>query len=291
MRPLQVIKLNKMSYIYWNNFIDFWRFLPPFEFTNPNPIAPNNLIGGWTNPNLTPINGTLSLNDLTLQYLPEPWWGNNGNHALESVVINYNPAGLNEAYWGVNANQHYNHSRGLYGFADYSSFIDNEVLTVSNRFPGKYTFHFSNRAKRIFDSLNRNGVTLTENKLENHLSIELAPWYTPQSNLIFPYIIANIQNVYANCILFAANESTRIINPALNRKVIIRASRDSLLNLIPYFGTHVIIYDKTTPSGNGRWFKFSLNAIPNIEFICIWGPKSRNDFPPNSELDIILNNL
>lgn len=280
-----------MSYAYWNNFIDLWRHLPPIEFTNPHPIAPHTLIGGWTNPNQNPIFGTLSMNDLTLQYLPEPWWGNNGTHDLESVVINYNPAGLDNIYWGVHANQHHNHSGTLFGFMDYSSFINNEVLTASNRFPGKYTFHYSNRAKRIFDSLNRIGVPLAGINLENHLSIELAPWYTPQSNLIFPYIRINIHNIYTNCILFAANESIRIINPILNSKVIIRASRDSVLKLLPHLGRHVIVYDNTTPSGNGRWFKFRLNAIPNIEFICIWGPKSRNDFPPSSDLDIILNAL
>jgi len=279
-----------MSYTYWNNFIDFWRYLPPAGYTNPYPTA-YTLIAGWTNPNQSPIFGTLSMRDLSLQYLPEPWWGNNRTHDLESVVINYNPAGLDRNYWGVQANQHYNHSRTLFGFMDYSSFINNEVLTASNRFPGKNTFHYSNRAKRIFDSLSRIGVPLAGRRLENHLSIELAPWYTPKSNLIFPYLRINIDNIYANCILFAANESTRIVNPVLKNKVIIRASKNSVLNLLPHLGHYVIIYDETTPSGNGRYFKFRLNTIPNIEFVCIWGPNSRNDFPPSADLDIIMNAL
>jgi hypothetical protein len=280
-----------MSYIFWNNFIDTWRCLPPNEYLNHLPLAPYNLLLGWTNPNLLPLYGTPNQRDLSLQYLPEPWWGNNGNYPLESVVLNYNPAGLSDNYYGNNAQQHFTNSRALFGFHHYSDFINNEVLVRSRRFPGKDTFHYSNRANRVFDSLTRNGIPLVGNNLENHLSIELAPWYTPNSNLILPYIMLNAVSVYNNCIMFAANESRRIINPILRNKVIIRASRDSILGLLPSFGPHRIIYDQTTVSGNGRWYKFILNAIPNIEFICIWGPKSRNDFPPNHDLDEILIHL
>ena len=280
-----------MSYYFWNNFIDTWRNMPPNEYLNPHPVAPYNLLNGCTNPNLVPLYGTVNQGDLSLQYLPEPWWGNNGSHPLESVVLNYNPAGLSTNYYGNNAQQHFTNSRALFGFPIYSDFINNEVLVRSRRFPGKDTFHYSNRAKRVFDSLTRNNITLAGSNLENHLSIELAPWYTPNSNLILPYIGLNTLSVYNNCIMFAANESRRIQNPILKNKVIIRASRDSILRLLPHFGLHIIIYDQTTTLGNGRWFKFSLNAIPNIEFICIWGPKSRNDFPPNGDLDEILNRL
>lgn len=280
-----------MSYLFWNNFIDTWRNLPPNEYLNPHPVAPYDLLNGWTNPNLTPIYGTVNQGDLSLQYLPEPWWGNNGNHPLECVVLNYNPAGLNYNYHGNNAAQHFNNSRALFGFQSYSDFINCEVLNRSLRFPGKYTFHYSNRARRVFDSLTRNSIALAGNNLENHLSIELAPWYTPNSNLILPYVRFNTASIYKNCIMFAANESMRIHNHILRNKVIIRTSKDSILKLLPSFGLYSIIYDRTTKSGDGRWFKFSLHAILNVEFICIWGPKSRNDFPPNLDLDQILNNL
>jgi hypothetical protein len=73
--------------------------------------------------------------------------------------------------------------------------------------------------------------------------------------------------------------------------VIIRTNKKYIKTLLPYLGPHVIIYDRTTHSGCGRWFKFILCAIPDVEFICIWGPKSRNDFPPDIDLDQILNNL
>lgn len=280
-----------MSYIFWNNFIDTWRNLPPNEYLNHFPLAPYNLLLDWTNPNLLPLYGTPNRGDLSIQYLPEPWWGNNGNYPLESVVLNYNPAGLSDNYYQNNAQQHFTNSRALFGFHNYSDFVNNEVLVRSRRFPGKDTFHYSNRANRVFDSLTRNGIPLAGNNLENHLSIELAPWYTPNSNLILPYIMLNAVSVYNNCIMFAANESRRIINPILRNKVIIRASRDSILGLLPSFGPHRIIYDQTTASGNGRWYKFILNRIPNIEFICIWGPRSRNDFPPNHDLDEILIHL
>lgn len=280
-----------MSYNFWNNFVDTWRTLPPKEYLNPKPVAPYNLLNGWTNPNLEPLYGTVNLGDLSLQYLPEPWWGNNGSHPLEAVVLNYNPAGLNTNYYGKKAQQHFTKSGALFGFHNYSDFINHEVLKRSQRFPGKDTFHYSNRAKRVFDSLTRNSITLAGSNLENHLSIELAPWYTPNSNLILPYIGLNIKSVYYNCIEFAANESRRILNPILKNKVIIRASRNSILRLLPHFGLHKILEDKTTTLGYGRWFRFSLNQIPNIEFICIWGPMSRNDFPPNGDLDEIVNHL
>jgi hypothetical protein len=280
-----------MSYIFWNNFIDTWRTLPLIEYLNPSPLAPYRFLHRWTNPNLLPLYGTSNHGDLSLQYLPEPWWGNNGHYPLESVVLNYNPAGLSDNYYGISAQQHFTNSSALFRFHHYSDFVNNEVIWRSKRFPGKYTFHYSNRANRVFDSLYNNGITLVGNNLENHLSIELAPWYTPNSNLILPYIVRNAVSVYNYCILFAANESRRIINPILQNKVIIRASRDSILGLLPFFGPHTIIYDKTTASGNGRWYKFILDAIPDIEFICIWGPRSRNDFPPIHDLDEILINL
>jgi hypothetical protein len=278
-----------MSYTYWNTFIDTWRSLPHKEYINAFPLAPYHIINGWENPNLLPLYGTDGGLDLSLQYLPEPWWGNDGSSPLESVIINYNPAGLNKAYFGASSAQHYMHSSHLYGFPNYSDFIKNEVSICSTRFPRKYKFHFSDRANRVFGSLTRNRVHLVGSALKNHLSVELAPWYTPTSNLIRPYILRNIKSVYDNCILFAANESRRIHNTVLKNKVIIRASRDFILSLLPYFGSYTTSADRTTISGNGKWFSFSLDDIPGIEFVCIWGPKSRNDFPSHTDLDEILN--
>jgi len=277
-----------MSYQYWNNFIDSWRGLNLLECLNTAPAEEFQSLLGWSNPNLMRLYGTENNNDLSLQYLPEPWWGNNGTSPLESVIINYNPAGLNDNFYGQNAEQHITNSNGLFGFNNYSDFINNEVLTQSSRFPGKYHFHFSTRARRIFESLNRNHVTLLGNGLQNHLSIELAPWYTPKSKFIEPYIMLNADIIYRQCIVFAADRSMLIHNPVLKNKVIIRASKNFTEKFLQYCGEYNVLRDYTTNSGNGRFFKFSLNSIPNIQFISIWGIRARNDFPANIDLDEIL---
>ena len=288
-----------MSYAYWNNFVDHWRNLPLAKYVNGNQLTAIPDIFGWTNPNLFPLYGTENQQDFALQYLPEPWWGNDGNNPLESVVINYNPAGLNNGYFGVKALQNINQSRNLFGFNSYADFINSEVANQAVNFPGKFQFHYNKRAYPVLSALNLNP------NFENHLSVELAPWYTPKSNLIIPYIDNNLNNVYNNSLLFAANESRRINNKTLNNKVLVRTSKNEFDRLLTRMTNSGIIngYGITTegsvpipqfPLGSGSYCKFEIHdpIINGIEFIAVWKPKpgySTNDFPLIPQLTWIFN--
>ena len=80
-----------MYYQFWNDFIDFWRSQPNFKATSPNPFYSGH--ADWSHPNAPQVlyNSNKIPNDLSFEYLPEPWWGNSGTEPLNSVVINYNP--------------------------------------------------------------------------------------------------------------------------------------------------------------------------------------------------------
>jgi len=279
-----------MSYLYWNDFVDHWRKLPPIEYINPVSVAPYNLLSGWRNPNLTPLLNSITIADFSLQYLPEPWWGNNGVHVLNSVVINYNPGNGSRI-------QHNAHSSGLFGFANYQSLADNEATGATNRFAGTNSFHRSKRAIRIFNTLTRIGIPLHgHHNLQNHLSIDLIPWHTHYSLTIGPYINTNLQSIFDNCIIFSANESLRIQNTKLKNKVILRLSGNMTINLLKDFVRHgictytIINPIGYTPSAKGRFFKFKINSIQNVEFISIWA-KIGVGFPPNDDMDWIFNNI
>jgi len=285
-----------MSYNYWNNFIDNWRAFPHTEYINPTPLAPYNLILGWNNPNLTPLMNSQTLADYSLQYLPEPWWGNNGIHILNSVVINYNP-------WTGGASQHHNVSAHLNGFATYSDFVNYSVLN-GGTMAGTNNWH-RNRARRIFNTLNRYFERVTipiiqDVNLENHLSVELIPWHTPdaKSPSFNSYKNNCLNEIYNYCFVFAANESIRIINQKLNRKVIVRLSGNATIKLLKNLNSIGIQSNSTQPQytplpllGNGGYMTFQFKNIPDVDFISIWGKYSHNDFPPDVEMDWIFSNV
>lgn len=275
-----------MHYNYWNNFVDCWRALQYTEYINPTPLPPYHQILGWSNPNLTPLMNSQTLADYSLIYLPEPWWGNNGSHVLNSVLINYNPGGGG----GIQA---FHHVAELIGNVDYQSFANNEATGVSNHFKATNRWHKDKRAGRIFNTLERIGIPLHgHHNLQNHLSIELIPWHTPNSLTIRPYINANLQAIFDNSIIFSANESLRIQNTKLRNKVILRLNGNMTIKLLNDFVRHgICTYNVInpigyTPSKKGGFFKFKINSIPNVEFISIWG-KIGNDFPPNADMDWI----
>lgn len=289
-----------MSYVYWNDFVKKWQSLPTAEYINPAPAEPFHPFCGWENPNLQPLLNSDTPGDYSLKYLPEPWWGNDSSHPLNSVVINYNPGGGG----GI---QDYLHACLLFGNHDYSSFADSEACKRTNHFAGTNRWHQGQRATRIFNTLSRIGFFVhPNNKLCNHLSIELIPWHTANTTTISTYISNNLHQIYQNCLLFAGDQSRRIDNEKLKNKVIMRLSGDKALNLLNSmvangFGFYTIItpigytYIGTpppVPHGKGGYMKFKFNVIPDIEFICIWGTgRTGNAFPPNDDMDWIFTHI
>lgn len=297
-----------MSYNYWNNFINNWRTLPaqPLNvYTNAPPHNNHINIFGWTNPNSIPLFNRPDQVNYSLEYLPEPWWGNNGNYALNSVVVNYNP-GWAEDY------KHYSHPPVpvLYNNPDYSVFAGNEAFGNTNNFPRTNRWHHTQRAQKIFSTLQRTGTQINgNNNLVNHLSIELIPWHTTNIRNINFYIDQNLHQIYNHCLIFAADQANRIDNERLNNKVILRFSGSTTMKLlydleamgisnhnilIPQSNTISglpIVTNGSPVTGTGKYLKFTLSGIPGTEFISIWGETSRNAFPPPGDMDYIFLNI
>ena len=280
-----------MSYHYWNNFVDNWRSLPNAEFANLSPNPQYDNLQGWQNPNLTPLMNSDNQGDYSLQYLPEPWWGNNGDHILNSVVINYNPGSGQQI-------QHINQANGLFRFNNYGDFVNNESVGLNIHFSHTRDWHVQERATRVFNSLSRTGVDLNgDDNINNHLSIELIPWHTRNTKGIEEYIQNNLQMIYENIFLFAANESRRINNARLQSKVVVRMSGNNTMKLIKQLLSngictyHIINIIQYTPLGRGGYFKFAIDEIPNVQFISIWNKGGHNSFPPNQDMDWIFENI
>jgi hypothetical protein len=281
-----------MSYKFWNSFIDSWKHSPNIVFAPP---------GGWSNPNVL-LNSNSTPLDYSFQYLPEPWWGNSGNHPLHSVVINYNP------YTGGGNQFHSLCAPNLFGNKDYSSFVDSEVTGLTSVLSNTNRWHNLRRAQPVFHALCASGIPTVMPKLENHLSIELIPWHTPTPNnpAFYNYISANLQPIFDNSLLFAANESRRISNYKLKNKVILRMNETNMLNLLNQFKNSGIcsynilksgsVPHPFFPPGSGSYCNFEIihKSFNDIVFVCIWKPKggwTRNDFPKQPQLNWIFQNI
>lgn len=275
-----------MSYNFWNDFLDQWRSNPA------GPTAP--VIGGWTDPNTVPLlnsYGKIPI-DFSLDYLPEPWWGNNGIDDLHSVVINSNPG------TGNGSLQHYSVPSIpiLFRRMCYQDFVANEVKKYSGSTSKPFLletnkWHYTRRANVIDNALVACKAIAkigTKEVFRNHLSVELIPWHTPDSTHIQyrRYVLANLKPIYDSVFCFAAERSRKIKNEKLNNKVIIRSTYNKITPIL----NGLAAIGKTTTRGvsvnykadtTGFYFKFRFNdpLIKDIEFICIWGATSRNEFP------------
>jgi hypothetical protein len=135
------------------------------------------------------------------------------------------------------------------------------------------------------------------NQLNNHLSVELIPWHTCNIHTINGYINRNINPILIYCLCFAASQSLRIQNNKLRNKVILRLSGNSTIRILKDiakfgFGSYSIICGPNyTISGDGGYLKFSISCIKNVEFISIWGKRSRSNFPPIVDMDWIFSHI
>lgn len=257
-----------MSYQYWESFINDWK-------------NGKKAIGAWTDPDLLPLFNDAKNKDLSSLYIPEPWWGNDGTKNLHSVVINYNPGKAKDLQ-----------KRGSISFNSYCR----DIVNNSMELPDTRCWHCSKRATPVLSSLARLGYIAPSFSLENHLSVELIPWHTDKvGNGYKHYLENNIQAVYENSICFAAGEAKRIANEKLKSKVILRMNDKTTVNLLKKLKNIGYSYScqatQISASGNGKYMKFIIASLPDTTFISIWGPTSRNDFPPKQDMDYILNKI
>lgn len=288
-----------MTYKHWNDFVNAWKRLPVAQYSDFSPINQLTQMFGWYNPNRESLMNSNKPDDYSFHYLPEPWWGNDGNYPLNSVVINYNP-GWAESY------KHFSFPeiQNFYHCSDYSTFVHNQVTGLKDDFPRTNNWHLMHRAQIVFNTLERIGVKLNgDNQLINHLSIELIPWHTTNIRKIENYINRNLKQVYTNSLVFAAEQSRRIQNSKLRNKVIVRLGGTTTINFLKkiqaegianYQILNIPAYTPFPPAvttGDGGYLKFVLKTIPDVEFISIWGRKSRNKFPSDADMDWIFMNI
>lgn len=253
-------------YLYWEEFIKQWQC--------------KNLSGiqDWSNPDELPLYNTSDKKELSSSFIPEPWWGNDGTQPLHSVVINFNPG----AGGPKQKRSEFPHD------CSYA----NDVVGNTEVLPDTRKWHKSKRAMRILNTLHRNHWLKGPFGLENHLSVELFPWHTKGvDNDFMTYLKQNIMAVYEHSICFAANESRRIQNDKLNSVVIVRMNNSNFQIVLDELKQKGIAYEiipqdnRTSSSGKGEFMEFRIAALSDIRFICIWGTQSRNDFPPNADMD------
>lgn len=298
---------NRISsyYKYWNDFVHIWE-------NDRSIINSRTSFEDWTSPNDVCLLN--NIDDPSFNYLPEPWWGNDGKDDLQAVVINYNPGqgGENQTRTSYKRLQ----SDKNHGFIDYSDFVKLEVSSVNRILKGTHKFHYNKRAQIIFNAINEFNESLGEITLRNFLSIELIPWHTPGvDNYVFTYLYANLQTVFEHSILFAVDQSKTIKNNILKNVVILRISGDITAQLLERLKQKEIIsnysikeWEIPDPKSESkkkfflypqddnyqiRCMIFNIDHIEchGISFVSIWGTTTHNDFPKQEYVNLIFQKI
>lgn len=265
----------KEYYDYWDKFIMNWIEFKQ-NFPNGTSWTSYKNLYPWKFPNFSNTDATNPNCDPTIQYIPEPWGGNDGTYPLQSVVINYNPGTRIQAQTNILPQT----------FTDYYHLV---------RGADEDNYNYKNRAKHIFDSLSLLNVNLQcYNKLENHLTVELLPWHSKKWTLASKYAKQNRNAIFNYSIKFAAETSKQIINDKLRNVVLVRASITQLLEIFEYnkqnpYNIKIIVPESDYINGEKldcskyAVIKFIYHDMWDVKFLVIWRPKrgfsSQNNFP------------
>lgn len=276
------------NYVYWEQFVNSWCA-----------CHSSTSIGGWADPHKIPLLNTfLPPKDYSSQYVPEPWWGNDGSHPLYSVCVNLNPGkGMDIQKRAVIA----------------PTFTSYRTLQLWPSFSKTAEWHRKKRAEPIGNALNAVPGSFppghTAGKLENHLSVELLPWHTqgavPKLGY-WNYFRLNLLACYCHSLLFAAAQSRRVVGK-LNCTVLLRFSGNTANRIFNSLKRNSIIQGFSSKgiqlqNPNVKCVIFTLlgkaecpqsDGYPNkedlggIRFVAIWRSRSwnANDFP--GQLDMI----
>lgn len=263
-----------MSYNFWNQFVNDWLTLPANELANPIPAPPFNHFMGWLNPNSVHLMNSNVPGDFSLQYIPEPWWGNSGNEPLHCVFLNHNPfsGGLIQTQAAVAALM-LQHPQ----IQCYQELVHSQVIQFDNEpadppvFNGTCKWHFNHRASQIVAGLNIiENLGINEPQVSSLLSIELIPWHTNNfGNIEFNYFLNNLNVTFLNTFLFAANESRRIDNETLINKPLIRTTRTRIIPVLDLLQENELITG---------YFISPVHNVPEFNYSWDWFRLSHSDF-------------
>lgn len=204
-------------YRYWDEFVDEW-----MQIHNSNKLQISH-IGNqydikWTIPQK--INGYNNPNVETIQYLPEPWWGNDGTHTFQAVFINLNPG-----RGGIEQSADYVKYLGFNSFRRYVSnkvdtFVSNKEfkIYINNKYQKSTTeWLLTQRTKPFF-----NAIELEYFSVRNVIGIDLIPWHTPSFNQISKEYISSNAKAICNYSIKFALAASREIQGILKNVVIAR---------------------------------------------------------------------
>lgn len=274
-------------YDYWEAFFQAWKRAKSVS-------GGTYAILGWNDPDPSLLNTLGSPLDLSSDYVPEPWWGNDGTGVLHSVVINLNPgSGKDGQLW-----------RSVAGIPAYADLVNGYRLKET------INWHFTERAFPMLSALyylNKiplSGLDFSNNlNAASHFSMELIPWHTASAARQYgydAYIRGNLIPVFKHCISFAAEQSKRIANGLLKNTVVIKTTDARIFGLLlnplsklpmPHAIKHRIIQKKTRcpAGGNSYYMTFEFpRELPGITFACVWNSVRRNSLPSVPELSDIL---
>ena len=232
----------------------------------------------------TSMLNTLNPKTDSSDYLPEPWWGNDGVDPLDSVCVNLNP-GKGEA------------CQMRCNFATLSSYDPTSLaLTLSKT----DKWHREKRADPIAKALRSIGIPAKGGNSGN-LDIELVPWHSAHATYVYGfygYIKNNAQDIFDWGLSFAADESRRITNNKLKNTVILRMSAKNAEFLFRQFKNCGAIQSFSQSQAynvcqNAHWKEYKLNVFSGFRFVCIWRSKgwNLNDFPSDAVMSCIFSQL
>lgn len=283
-------------YRYWDKFYSDWKNYN-MDLANGSSWNAYTCMGKWGKPIF--IGGEYKSKKLkcpikidTEKLLPEPWWGyNDRNNNLHSVVINFNPGngGIEQL------------CDKFYGYYKYSQFMSERIMEyfqlpnkTNNWLWATSNWHYKNRAKCLFDIIP--DIPWNEKFLNNHLSIELIPWHSPNFNQdVVEYAKNNLSSIIKYSIAFAVEASKIIKNEALQNVVIFRCSLNRLKNIFDGSSDYEIIegYNKQGSFENARCVFFKIRdkksnmiLFPKNNLVAIWQPyhTSMNNFPYSADM-------
>lgn len=194
-------------------------------------------------------------------FLPEPWWGWNGDPAkpLNSVCININPGGGDCCQCPHVL------------FAKYGPFLSYRELMpqLKKHFIKTEYWHTVLRAR----ALQKNGESV-ENS-DSHLSLELWPEHSKFPKAVYNESLKKEKERVRNHVLsFAAEAAKIIIDPELRNKVIVRLSPKNFIQVLKnldYNLSKEVL--NTGESVDVATFKFS--KWPETDFIAMRGVRNK----------------
>ncbi len=292
-----------MNYNYWNDFLRFWK-----ENYTLLKEGKDGLID-WENPNkyekavsfFSPVEES---SYYSIEHMPEPWWGNSGNHPLHVVVMNFNRG-------DADAFQHFDKLSDEFKNMDYSEFIEKEVdAGEDSSFKRNNTWHYVRRAKPILEGLKSIGVDLGENDgLKNYLGVQLMPWRMTNISNVNMYMNNNQEAMIKNSLLFAAESSKKVENDKLRNKVFCRESGTRIFKFLTGLKEDGVIkgfevikpnhsgieyngdFGRIENNPNSNFYIFRIEDIEDIDFICLWGDEIMTAFPAAKDIGWIIDNI